>query len=119
MFISTRKHLAIIKEIRTYWSNELYKARTENARLTAQLEAKASFETVQDTSLPDPLPAFTRPKYRIMHVVSHNPRKTVCGEAVAELDRRKTGELRHDFTCLAPRHTKLRSYESWCADCLG
>lgn len=119
MFITTRKHLAAIREIRTYWSNELDRMRRENVRLKAQLEAVTGFKAAQETPLPAPLPVFTRPKYRIMHVVSSDPRKTICGEPVAELDRRRTGELRHGFTCLTPQQTKLRSWESWCADCLG
>lgn len=119
MFISTRKHLAIIKEIRTYWSNELYKARCENARLTAQLEAKASSETAPKPPLPAPLPVFTRPKYRIMHVTTPDAQKTLCGEYIGALCQRHTADVGHSFTNMTPQQTKLLSNESWCADCLG
>lgn len=116
MFISTRKHLAIIKEIRTYWSNELYKARCENARLTAQLEAKASFKK---TVLPAPVPAVERPKYAIVHLRTGVAFKTFCGETMLELVRRNTAEVEHLVTFTPPQLYNLSLRESWCADCLG
>lgn len=119
MFISKKRHLAIIKEMRHYWSSEFDRVRRENVRLTAQLEAKTRFKVAQEAPFPAPVPVFTRPKYGIMHVVSSDPRKTLCGESVVELDQRNSVELRHGFTCLTPQQTKLRAYESWCADCLG
>lgn len=116
MFISTRKHLAVIQEIRYYWSKELDKARTENARLTAQLGAKASFKAAQETALPAPLPAAREPELVIVHLVPSGRVKTSCGEHVLDLNR-PGGNVLHLFT--GNPSIKLNGPESWCADCLG
>lgn len=116
MFISRRYHNAVIKSMRAYWSNELYKARTENARLTAQLEAMRRPQTAPDTPLPAPLPAAREPELVIVHLVPSGRVKTSCGEHVLDLNR-PGGNVLHLFT--GNPSIKLNGLESWCADCLG
>lgn len=116
MFITTRKHLAIIQEIRHYWSNELDRMRRENLRLKAQLEAKTSSETVPEPPLPAPLPAFFRATAVIIHLPSDDPRKTLCKENVRTMN--KPGSPVRHIVSSTSRRTMLPG-ESWCADCLG
>lgn len=116
MFISKKRHLAIIKEMRRYWSSEFDRMRRENVQLKAQLEAKVSFVK---TVLPAPLPAVERPKYEIVHLMPMYAFKTLCGESLDELYARRSNEVKHVTTTKTPQQLALRMRQSWCADCLG
>lgn len=128
MFISKKRHLAIIKEMFHYWSKEFDRMRRENVRLKAQLEAKASFEKtvlltpekmVLPTPLPAPVPAVERPQLVIVHLHSNRPLWTACGcFAVSNelFGHSRNMAVVHRF---APnRNYKTVGNESWCADCL-
>lgn len=116
MFISKKRHMAIIKEMRHYWSSEFDRLRRENVRLTAKLEAKASFTK---TVLPAPVPAVERPKYAILHLRSPVAFRTLCGESLRDLSTRSNAEVEHLVMIATPQHFKLAAHESVCADCLG
>lgn len=118
MFITTRNHLATIKEIRTYWSNQLDKANQEVRRLKAENAfLRASLRVARAPEpLPAPLPAAREPELVVVHLPSDDPRKTLCKENVYTMN--KPGSTVRHLVGSTSRREMLPA-ESWCADCLG